>query len=472
MNKGGDGMKGIISYGAYIPYNRLQRQKIKEFFESSASGGERAVAGFDEDSVSMGVEAALDCLSELKEKSIQSLYFATTSAPYKEKSSLPTISRALQLKSGLRGLESAHSLNGGSSSILSAHEHEETLVIASDIRIGGPSGQNEQFFGDGAAAFLIGNGEQVIAEIIGGASYQEEVISEWRSQSDPFTQNWEERFGLTIFMNHVWKALTNFTEIHDISPHSISKAVISGPGKKANLQLANKLGLKKEQIQDPLYDQVGAAGCAHAPMMLVSALEEAKPKDRILVIDFAEGVNIILFEVTEAITKLPKRKGISGYLDIKNNDLSYSRYLKWRGMLGVEPPRRPATSRPSAPAMFRNYEQNLSLIGSKCLKCGTPQFPKQRVCAECQALDQTEPYSFMDKQAAIVTYAVDYLAATPAPPVMMTVIDFEEGGRIFSELTDCDPKEIEIGMGVEMTFRRLYQAGGIHNYFWKARLKR
>ncbi|MGG1677217.1 OB-fold domain-containing protein [Neobacillus sp. NRS-1170] len=465
-------MKGILSYGAYIPYNRLQRQKIKEFFGSSGAGGERAVAGFDEDSVSMGVEAALDCLSGLNEKNVQALYFATTSAPYKEKSSIPTISRALNLKNNLHRLESAHSLNGGTSAILSAQENEKTLVIASDIRIGGPSGQNEQFFGDGAAAFLVGSGDQTIADIVGTASYQEELVSEWRSQQDPFTQNWEERFGLTIFMNHVLKAISEFAENHDISPNSISKAIISGPGKKASLQLAGRLGLQKEQIQDPLYDQVGAAGCAHAPMMLVSALEAAKPKDRILVIDFADGVNIILLEVTEAITHLPKRKGISGYKDIKNNELSYSRYLKWRGLLNVEPARRPAASRPSAPAMFRNYEQNLSFIGSKCSKCGTPQFPKQRVCIECQTLDQMEPYPFIDKHAGIVTFAVDYLAATPAPPAMMAVIDFEGGGRIFSELTDCDPKEIEIGMGVEMTFRRLYEAGGIHNYFWKARPKR
>ena len=465
-------MKGILSYGAYIPYNRLQRKKIKEFFGSSGAPGERAVAGLDEDSVSMGVEAALDCLEGLTEKSVQALYFTSTSAPYQEKSSIPTISRALNLNNGLRGIESAHSLNGGSSAILSAQKNEETLVIASDIRIGGPSGQNEQLFGDGAAALLIGSGDQVIAEIVGGLSYQEEIVSEWRNQNDSFTQNWEERFGLNVFMKHVLNALTDFSKTHVISPDSISKAIISGPGKKANLQLANKLGFQNEQIQDPLYDEIGAAGCAHAPMMLVSALEEAKPKDRILLIDFAEGVNIILFEVTEAISQLPKRKGISGYKEIKNHNLSYSSYLKWRGLLESEPQRRPATSRPSAPAMYRNYDQNLSLIGSKCTKCGTPQYPVQRVCVECQSKDQMVPYPFMDKQARIVTYAVDYLAATPAPPAMITVLDFEGGGRILSDLTDCDPKEIEISMEVEMTFRRLYEAGGIHNYFWKARLKR
>ena len=92
-------MKGIISYGAYIPYNRLQRKKIGEFFGSRSSSGEKAVAGYDEDSVSMGVEAALDCLqNSASSNNVDAIYFATTSTPYKEKGSVATIAAALQFK--------------------------------------------------------------------------------------------------------------------------------------------------------------------------------------------------------------------------------------------------------------------------------------------------------------------------------------------------------------------------------------
>ena len=52
---------------------------------------------------------------------------------------------------------------------------------------------------------------------------------------------------------------------------------------------------------------------------------------------------------------------------------------------------------------------------------------------------------------------------------MAAVIDFDGGGRFQCELTDVDPTTVEIGDRVEMTFRRLYTADGIHNYFWKAR---
>lgn len=465
-------MKGIISYGGYIPYNRLQRKQMKDFYGSSVFAGEKAVASFDEDSVSMGVEAAYDCLSGLDEQTVNSVYFSTTSSPYKEKSSIPTIVSALDLNTDTQGIELAHSLRSGTSALLAANHEETTLVIASDCRNGAPNGVNEQMFGDGATAFLVGSGDGVIAKIIDGNTLQEDIVGQWRSQSDPFTQTWEDRFISGVFLENVTNTVNAFVTKNDVTLDSIAKVIISGPGHKSYLQGAKKLGFNKEQIQDPLLHSVGATGCAHAPMMLVSALEKAEPGDQILIVNFAEGTDILLLEVTEEIAKLPNRKGVKGYLSVKNNDLLYSDYLKWRGLIDVEPPRRPELDRPSAPSMYRNYHQNLGFYGSKCSACGTPQFPKQRVCVECQAKDQMTDYRFVGRTAKITTYTIDYLSASPAPPSFLAVIDFIGGGRIICEVTDCDKDELAIGMEVEMSFRRLHEAKGIHNYFWKARPRR
>lgn len=462
-------MKGIISYGAYIPYNRLQRKKIGEFFGKSAMGGEKAVAGYDEDSVSMGVEAAIDCLQGIDPQQIDAVYFATTSSPYKEKGSIATIVAALNLKEQVKGIEPASSLRSGTSSVLAAQEGEQTLVIAADCRTGAPNGQNEQWFGDGAAALLIGSGEDVVANIVDSASIQGEIISNWRSQGDLFTQSWEERLGSTVFMKQVKSAVGPFLEKNDRTVDSIAKVIISGPTTRAHSQAASALGFQNGQVEDPLFNQVGMTGNAHAPMMIVSALENAKPGDQLLVISFAEGLDLLLLEVTDAISRLENRKGVQGYLSIKSDKTSYSDYLRWREILKTEPPRRPPTDRPSAPALSRGYHQNLGFIGSKCRKCGTAQFPKQRVCVQCQAKDEMDDYRFVGQSAKVTTYTLDYLAASPAPPMLVAVIDFDLGGRIICEVTDCDPKEIEIGMNVEMSFRRLYEAGGISNYFWKAR---
>jgi hydroxymethylglutaryl-CoA synthase len=465
-------MKGILSYGAYIPYNRLQRKKLKEFYGASVFAGEKAVASFDEDSVSMGVEAAFDCLQDFKADMVESIHFATTSGPYREKSSIPTIVKALDLPDDVQGIESAHTLRGGTSGMLAAINKKNSLIISADCRLGAPNGMNEQLFGDGAAAFLFGEGEAVIAQFIDGKSLHEDVVGQWRSASDTYTQNWEDRFVSSVFLKNLSETVQTFSKTNDISPASIAKVIISGPGGKAHHQAAKKLGFKEAQIQDPLLHSMGAAGNAHAPMMLVAALEEAKPGDRLLILNFSEGTDILLFEVTDAITKLRERKGIKNHLRVKNSEFLYSDYLKWKGILTVEPPRRPETGRPSAPAMHRNYHQNLGFYGSKCRECGTPQFPKQRICVQCQAKDQMEEYRFVGRDATVTTYTIDYLAASPAPPSIIAVIDFNGGGRVICEVTDCDKDEMEIGMEVEMTFRRLYEAKGVHNYFWKARPKR
>lgn len=463
-------MKGIISYGTYVPYNRLQRIKIKEFLGNPVFAGEKAVASYDEDSVSMGVGAASYCLKDFDGSKISSVIFATTSGPYKEKSSVPTIVKALDLNTDVHALENAHSMRGATSAIM-ASVTDQTLIISADSRLGAPNGTDEQLFGDGAAAFLLGSGENVIARIVDKASSQHDVIGQWRSQSDPFTQNWEERFQLDAFMRSVIGTVQAFMAKNNLTADAVTKVIIAGPDGKAYLQGAKKLGFKEGQIQDPLLNTIGATGTAHAPMMLVAALENAKPGDRLLVVNYAEGTDVLLLEVTDAILKLPRRKGIQEQVDTKNADLSYSDYLKWRGILSVEPPRRPETPRPSAPAMYRNYDQNLGFYGSKCRVCGTPQFPKQRVCARCYTKDEMDNYRFVGKDATVTTFTVDYLAASPAPPNLIAVIDFKGGGRIICEVTDCHKDDIEIGMEVEMTFRRIYESKGIHNYFWKAQPK-
>ena len=48
-------------------------------------------------------------------------------------------------------------------------------------------------------------------------------------------------------------------------------------------------------------------------------------------------------------------------------------------------------------------------------------------------------------------------------------VDFDGGGRFSCELTDCAPDQVAVGTRVELTFRRMYTAQGVHNYFWKAR---
>jgi uncharacterized OB-fold protein len=153
-------------------------------------------------------------------------------------------------------------------------------------------------------------------------------------------------------------------------------------------------------------------------------------------------------------------------------DVSYTNYLKWREILPTESPRRPDFERPAGPPMLRASKWKFGLVGTRCTACGTPQLPPQRVCVKCQARDKMEPYPFADRAGRIATYALDRLAPSLNPPVINVVVDFDGGGRFLCEMTDCEADKVAIGDEVEMTFRRLFTADGIHNYFWKARPKR
>jgi hydroxymethylglutaryl-CoA synthase len=69
----------------------------------------------------------------------------------------------------------------------------------------------------------------------------------------------------------------------------------------------------------------------------------------------------------------------------------------------------------------------------------------------------------------VATFTIDRLAFSPSPPVVAAVVDFDGGGRFSCELTDVDPERVAIGDRVEMTFRKIVSANGVHNYSWKAR---
>src|ERR1700752_3003579 len=133
------------------------------------------------------------------------------------------------------------------------------------------------------------------------------------------------------------------------------------------------------------------------------------------------------------------------------------------------PHRRPAPVRPTAPAPHRGEAWKYAFSASRCLACGRRHLPPQRVCLECHAIDQMELERLADVPGTIATYARDGLAFPLNPPVVVAVVDFDGGGRFQCELTDVDPSTVAIGQRGEMTFRRLFPAEGVHNYFWKAK---
>jgi len=465
-------MVGITAYGAYVPYNRLDRKHIKAAFGGSVPKGEKAVANYDEDSITMGVASALDCSLGVDPKTIDAVYFATTTSPYREKLCATTLAGVLDSRKDVRTADICDSLKAGSTALLAGLDAAQAglnvMVAISDSRLSAAAGPYEVGFGDGAAAFMLGS-ENVVAEFLSSYSISMDFHDQWRSEDDKFVHSWEERFCISEGYNKfVVEAGRGAMKKACLQPQDFAKIVVYGLTPKYQLAVAKKLGFEPTQIQTSLFETVGNTGAAQAPMMLVAALEEAKPGDKLLLITYGEGSDALVFRVTEGITSLVPRRGIKSHIANKKVEMNYEKYLRWRGLIVTEPAKRPPQKRSALPDLYRNYKKNWAFYGVRCTSCGTPQFPSSRICVECQAVDQMEDYRFYGKAARLATFTVDYLADSLDPPTIVAVVDFEGGGRMFCYLVDCDPNVVEVGMEVDMSFRKLFEVDGIHTYFWKA----
>ena len=465
-------MRGIVSYGGYVPFNRLKREEMARAFEKKKAKGERAVANFDEDSITMSVAAALESVRGYDVDKIDAAYFASTTSPYKEKQCATNLVAALDMRKDVRTADFANSLRGGTQAMLCALDAaaagKTTMVASADMRMAYADGNFETGFGDGGAAFIIG-AENVIAEFIDSSSVAVDFHDQWRGENDKFVRYWEDRYAINVgYEPFVKEAVKSVLAKTGLAAADFSKIVLYGMNPRYQLQMAGKLGFAPEQIQNNLYDTIGITGAAYVPMMLVGALEEAQPGDKLLVVGYGEGADAMVFQVTEEIKNLAPRRGIRSYLENKKNTMNYEKFLRWKGLIDCEPNRRPTQQRSSLPDYMRNYEKNYALYGHVCKVCGTPQFPPLRKCINCRSVDQMEKYRFYGKTGKVTTFAVDYLGASIDPPTLSAIVDFEGGGRMLTNVVDCEQDKIFNGMEVEMSYRKLFDVEGIHTYFWKA----
>jgi uncharacterized OB-fold protein len=232
--------------------------------------------------------------------------------------------------------------------------------------------------------------------------------------------------------------------------------------------LTKRLGVRDGTVIDDLAASVGNTGTAHASLLLTSALEQAQPDEVIALVVLADGAEVLLFRTTAAITGYTPAHDLETQVEL-GGELPYGKFLSWRQMVTVEPPRRPEPARVSGSAAGRSEEWKLGFVGSRDRSTGALHLPPSRVSMDGGALDDMEAAPMADVPATIVTFTIDKLAYSPSPPIVFAVVDFDGGGRFPVELTDTDPDAVKIGDRVEMTFRRLFTADGIHDYYWKAR---
>lgn len=474
-------MIGIASCGVYIPRYRMDRRVI-----SSAMGwlkpatllGEKAVANYDEDSITMAVAAGMNCLKGTSRDAIDGLHFASTTAPYRERQSATIIATVLDFRTSIRTADFADSLRAGTGALalacdsVKSGELTNVLVCSSDCRLGKPGSSQELITGDGAAALIIGT-DGVIATFEGCYHVSHDFPDHWRTAYDKFDRSIEDRWireeGYTKFIP---EAIVGLLKKYGLEAKDISKLVYPCLYTKDHAAIGARLGFRPDQIQEPLLATIGDSGTASPLIMLVAAFEDARPGDNIIVASYGGGSEALWFRMTEEIEHKRGLIGIRHYLASKRELDSYEKYLAFRGILPIEVGLRGEIGITQLPLAWRERKAILTLYGSRCKRCCNPQYPPQRVCVNpnCGAIDEMEDYRFSDKRGRLFTYTEDRLAFSVSPPEIYGTIDFEGGGRYIFDVTDCDPESLKVGMPMEMTFRKKYadELRGVYGYFWKA----
>tara|TARA_B100001123_G_scaffold416933_1_gene519107 strand:+ start:8162 stop:9433 length:1272 start_codon:yes stop_codon:yes gene_type:complete len=419
----------------------------------------------------MAVEAARSCLRNSSVKP-SSLLFSTTNPAYLDKTNANTIHAALDLDENTFAADLGGAPRSAIAAARAAFRMPGTnLVIASDLRVGMPSGKDESDGGDGAVALLLADNESqpVIAEFVASGTSTGEFLDRWRVPGDPTSKVWEERFGEGIYLEHVKNALDQALSAADLSVDELSKVIINGLHGRACRGASKMIGAKPDAFVDDLTSKIGNTGSAHAYLLLASVLDQAEPNEVIAIVNLADGCDVTILRTTDAISEYQPEKTVAQVVSEGNDSLDYSLYLSWRGFLDREPPRRPDPIRPAAPPSGRAEDWKYAFVGSKDRESGAIHLPPQRTSMKGGNVDDMERIRMADTPATIATFTIDRLAYSLSPPMVVAVIDFDGGGRFRCEMTDVDPENVHIGDRVAMTFRRLFTADGVHNYFWKAR---
>lgn len=471
---------GITRFGAYVPRLRIERSIIAAAHGwmapnlRSQAKGSRAFASWDEDAVTMAVEAGRDCIGDSPVDGVAQVQFASLSFPYADLQHAALVATALRLPRHIAALDLGYSQRAATSGLLAVLRSKvPTLFVASDKPTGKPASVQELNYGAGAAALLLGDTD-VIARLVGADSVTASFVDHFRTNGARHDYFWEERWvrdeGYAKLVPAAVAGALNQAGIEiGAIDHFVMPSLLRG---SADL-VAKRVGFAGKPASG-LEDGVGYAGAAHALLMLANVLEGAKPGEHILLIGFGQGCDALVLEVTDAIGRATPARGVSASIADAISTDSYLRMLSFYDGIDLEWGMRAEKQIKTAlTEQYRSDDQIDAIVAGKCRSCGTVQFPQLAYCVnpECTApSSQFDQQSLIDEPARVLTFTADWLSYYQAPPMYVGFMQFDNGARMLTEMVDVGPAGIDVGTPLRLTYRIKDRdtARGYNRYFWKA----
>jgi hydroxymethylglutaryl-CoA synthase len=489
---------GLLATATYWPRLRLERSEILAQHRWMAPGlrglakGQRCMASWDEDSVTMGVEAARLLLPAVAlpaaRAALTELTLVSTTLPFAERSNAGIVAAALGLPDGVRLRDASSSARAALSELAAAlqqgtdtahADHNTYAVVAAERRIARPASAQEMILGDGAAAALVGRGA-LIAQFVAHRCVNADLVDHFRLAGAEHDYGWEERWVRDEgYMKIATGAITACLKAAGVAATEVAHFALPAPLARVNEAVAKRLGIAATALVSTEHERSGDLGCAQPLAMLDAALRRAAAGDLILVAAFGSGCDALLLRRTALPCPGAAPAGIeagavaTGANKQARSEKSYMRYLSYTGQIDLEWGMRAEMDNKTAlTAAWRDHARLAQFEGGRCTACGTVQFPSSALCvnASCRAAGSQQPVSLADAPAKVLSHTSDFLAYTPSPPFQFGHIDFDAGGRVMMEFADCDGDELRVGLPVRMVYRvkDFDPKRGFKRYFWKA----
>lgn len=457
-------MTGIEKAGVHIPRYRLARSDIAALWGGKGKPGSRSVANYDEDAVTMAVEAATQCLDGVDRDTIDMVVLASTSLPYVEKQSAAIVAEALDLRTGIDTLDISSSLRSGTQALrvglnAIAGGARRVVVAVADQRKGQAGSRTEPDMGDGAAAFLLGPNAAVTVRTL--RTEYNTAMDRWRLPGEEFQRSGDDRFtSKIVYQDSVAALIRQALAETNLTPALIQKVAIPGADYRASVAAAVAAGFKADAVAgEAVYTKAGHCGAAMGLISLVAGLEQMASGGHVLLANYGDGTDVLLATAQAAS---PVGTPLTRALE-RSRPLQYAQFLRFKRLVDTENIE-PYTSEIS---VWRDTKHLVRLHGPRCNHCGAIQYPPRRICYKCKTKDQFTEVQ-LAKRGKLFTFTVEHLYPIPDTRLVTGVVDLEDGARLFTQVTDCAPEEVKVGMDMRLSLRALHRGGGFYHYFWKA----